>query len=77
MQLGITWDIIRKISCEKSKPIKVSRLDGSLPSEKTEILTDWHTYFSTFLNNRNANSCSENCPVPNKDIPKIKTTKIT
>ena len=48
-----------------------------MPSEKIKILTDWQTYSSTLLNNRNANSCSENCLVPSKDILEIKATEIT
>ena len=52
-------------------------MDGSLPTSKADILTEWSNYFSTLLNNKNANEDKRSYPHPAPDNSAIPTSPIT
>ncbi len=78
-EYGTTWQIIHQIAGEdpNASPDKVRMLDGSLPSDPTALLNEWRSYFSTLLNNRNANADAATHPTPSADHKSIRTGKIT
>ena len=74
---GNVWRIIKRLSGQQKKPIRVRKSDGTLPKSKEETLAEWHNYFLDLLNNQSPWVNRANHPAPMPDLPSIKTSAFT
>ena len=76
---GTIWKIIEKMTKKPQVPAasKVRMLDGSIPKDSCERLSEWCKYFSDLLNNKNPNFKASNRPTPAQiDDPSIPKNNI-
>ena len=76
-EYGTVWKIIGYISDKPKLPVKVLKMNGTMPHNENEILLDWRAYFNQLLNNKNKNSNSANYPKPAPSNRDIKTSSIS
>ena len=73
------WKIIEKMTKKPqvAAASKVRMMDGSIPKDAKERLSEWAKYFSDLLNNKNTNDNAANRPAPAPvDNPNISTNTI-
>ena len=76
-EYGTVWKIIGNISGPPTKPVKVRKLDGSLPVHGDEIIAEWRSYFQQLLNNRSPIASAAERPPPTPAHQDITTAEIT
>jgi exonuclease III len=76
-ELGNVWKIVNHISAPPKPAVKVRKLDGSLPQNKEELVSEWRNYFNTLLNNKSESAKGANRPLPAPDNREISTAIIS
>lgn len=76
-EYGTVWQIVGHISGPPKKPVKVRKLDGTLPKRDDEIIAEWRNYFEKLLNNKNANASADHHPPPAPPLREIQTAPIS
>lgn len=76
-EYGEVWKIVRDITGPPKKPLVVRKLDGTIPENREQILTEWRNYFQQLLNNKNANFDESYLPEPADPLNNIRSTHIS